>query len=379
MLTPCGGHDRRTRTENGRQRGATNLRGGRFSSRRFGKTRPAARRAALLCLLLFASPGAFAQEYPPSNDDQGFSPSVETMLQRLRARMAHGALKMRFSPRWEGPALPGAPSGGRVGITPVAGEGAGPLSRGWTAWSVTAGSFLEDKRAASAGKGHSVSLTAGLDRELSGLVTAGASVNYVHTRLRTSYNDGFSHLSALTLSPYLNLNLADWLTAEFTAGYVRNGERLKRTPFPGLPVTGRRHSDGYMLAASLNASKWFGAWLLSAHGGVVATRDRWKAFTESDGTYNPARTSVLTQGVVEGTISWWREPLLPYFTVAYTRDLRNNDPRDTDRDDFTFTGGAAWYGSGALEGLTLDLSASIVAGRRKQRNATVSFGLRWAF
>jgi hypothetical protein len=195
--------------------------------------------------------------------------------------------------------------------------------------------------------------------------------------MKTRFNGGHSHVNGLTVSPYVNISFTDWLTAEITGGYVYNSEKLYRT-LPGS-ATGKRHSNGYMFSASLDASKWFGAWLLSAHGGVVATRDKWSAYNESDGTFNAAETNRLVQGIVEGTASYWIEPVMPYLTVSYARDLSRNDPAGGDRDDWTITGGLAWYGSGKLEGLTADLSAFLVAGRKRQRNTTVSFGLRWSF
>ena len=352
-------------------------------------------RAAVLtvaCLGLFAHGNmARAQQitnctpgsayYPDCLDyAQGGQGSIQAIMQRFGARRLYNHLRWRFRPQVNGRLLPGAPAGlRRAGITPVAGDGEGPLGDGWTVWTTDSYSWIKDKRPASAARGGSLSLTAGLDKQLTETLTAGISLNGVRSRMTTRFNGGYSHVNGLTVSPYVNITLADWLSAEITGGYVYNRERLFRTlPF-FLPVSGRRHSNGYMFSASLDASKWYGSWLLSAHGGVVATRDKWTAYRESDGTPNAAETSRLVQGIVEGTASYWLEPVMPYVTVSYARDLSRNDPQGGDRDDWTFTGGLAWYGSGRLDGLTADFSASVVAGRARQRNATVSFGLRWNF
>ena len=316
--------------------------------------------------------------YPDCMQNPHHARGVHPFLRRVRARRFYHHLRWRFRPQMNGRFLPGAPAGlRRAGITPAAGNGEGPLGDGWTAWMTDSYSWIKDKRPASAARGGSLSLTAGLDKQLTETLTAGISLNGVRSRMTTRFNGGYSHVNGLTVSPYVNITLAEWLSAEITGGYVYNRERLYRTVF--APASGRRHSNGYMFSASLDASKWYGSWLLSAHGGVVATRDKWSAYRESGGTPNAAETNRLVQGIVEGTASWWLEPVMPYVTVSYARDLSRNDPQGGDRDDWTFTGGLAWYGSGRLDGLTADFSASVVAGRARQRNATVSFGLRWNF
>jgi len=297
-------------------------------------------------------------------------------IQRMRIRHVLRGLDWRLSPRSNAFGSDGAPDV-RAGITPVAGGSDGPLGSGWTVWSMYARSWMKDRRAAIANKGDSDSFTLGIDRELAERITAGVSLNYVHTSLDTLYNAGTSKSDGFTVSPYAGIALTDWLTLEVTGGYVYNREKMRRT----LPwaATGRRHSNGYMFGSSLSAAKWFDSVLLSGKIGLVATRDRWKAYVESDGTPHPARVNRLVQGSIEGSASWWLDPVMPYAAIAWTYDLSTNDPLLVDRDDVTFTGGIAWYGSGRWEGLTADLSGSIVVGRRKQRDGTVSIGLRWNF
>ncbi len=312
--------------------------------------------------------------YPPViyGNDGAFLAGV----QRMRIRHLLRGLDWRLSARSNALRMDGAP-GVRAGVTPVAGESDGPLGNGWTVWSMYVRSWMKDRRAAIANKGASDSLTLGIDRELGERITAGVSLNYVHTSLDTLYNAGTSKTDGITVSPYASIALTDWLTLEVTGGYVYNREKTWRT----LPVaaTGRRHSNGYMFGTSLSAAKWFDSVLLSAKVGLVITRDRWKAYVESDGTPHSARVNRLVQGSMEGSVSWWLDPVMPYAAIAWTYDLSTNDPLLLDRDDVTFTGGIAWYGSGRWEGLTADLSGSIVVGRRKQRDGTVSVGLRWNF
>ena len=94
----------------------------------------------------------------------------------------------------------------------------------------------------------------------------------------------------------------------------------------------------------------------------------------------PARVEALVQGVAEVGISLWVAPAMPYFRVAYGYDLyRRNITAGTDRDDFTLSGGVAWFGSGQLDGLSLDVSGSVRLGRQQEREQTLAVGVRWSW
>jgi len=298
-------------------------------------------------------------------------------LRRMTARTQIRALWRRYGAQGNALLMDQAPAAGQAGVTPVSGSAQGPLGNGWTIWSTSEASLLRDRRATVASRGHSLSMTFGVDRQWTPAFNAGVSINAIGARQKTLFNGGHAHSLSLGISPYFQYAFADWLKLDASGGYVYNREKMSRT----LPwaATGLHHSNGYMLSAALNASRWAGAWLLSGRAGVIVTRDAWGAYTESDGTFHFKRTDKLTQGVIEATVSYWLDPLMPYAGIAYTRDLASNDPVQNDKDDFTFTAGAAWYGSGALEGLTADFSGAFVVGRKGQRNTTFSLGLRWNF
>ncbi len=338
--------------------------------------------AASIAAAVAGMPSARAQQFV--NDDpammeagQAYDPGSGLFLRRMTARAQADALHWRFGPRAMALARPGAPQKAAPGITPAAGNGAGPLGHGWTIWSTSQAAFLKDRRPARASKGHSLSFTAGLDRRLGGRLTAGVSTGIVHARLKTAFKGGHTHNTTISITPYFNHAITGWLSLDVSGGYVYSAERLTRiVPWA---ASGKTHADGYLLSAALSASKWLDVWLLSGRAGVIVTRDRWRAYTESDGTFVAARTERLTQAVVEASASLWLDPVMPYATVAYNRDLAGSGLSGSDRDDWTVTTGIALYGSGVLDGLTADLSASIVLGRNRQRNATMALGLRWTF
>ncbi len=313
----------------------------------------------------------------PNGQADGEESHFGAATQGLRLHLLSHGLRWRFGPG-QGRAMQGAPrAAGSTGITPVAGNGAGPLGNGWTLWHTSSLTWQKDRRAPVASKGEAGSFTLGLDRELAAGLTAGLSANYIHTDLDTLFNAGTSRTDGFSIGPYASIAFNDWLSLDVSAAYVHNREKMRRT-IPGA-ATGRRHSDGYVISAALSASRWFDSVLLTARGGIIASRDKWKPYVESDGTPHAGETNRLVQGQVELSASWWLDPFLPHAGVMYAHDLSSNDPNRIDRDDFTFSGGVAWYGSGRWEGLSADLAAEVVVGRQRQRNATISLGLRWNF
>ena len=332
----------------------------------------------LVAAVLGLAPAARGQvltNYPTTGSDTGEENHFGAATQGLRLDLLSRGLRWRFG-AIEALGRGGAPHPA-AGITPVAEGGAGPLGDGWTLWHTSSFTWQKDRRAPVANRGEAASFTIGLDRELAAGLTGGISANYIHTSLDTFFNAGKSRTDGFSIGPYASLAFSDWLSLDASAAYVHNREKMRRA-LPGA-ATGRRHSDGYVLSAALSASKWFGGVLLSGKAGVIASRDAWDAYTESDGTPHAAETNRLVQGQAELSASWWLDPFLPHAGVMYAYDLSSNDPNRIDRDDFTFSGGLAWYGSGRWEGLSADLAAEVVVGRQRQRNATISLGLRWNF
>ncbi len=304
------------------------------------------------------------------------------VMRGLTARQQAGALQRRFGPGMRGLDLPGAPGGlERARAYPAAGEGY--AAQGWTVWSDDSYSRVRDRRVASNSRGDSLSFTFGVDRMLSEALTLGASVNYLRSDVNTYYNAGDKRTRAYAVSLYLNYQLAEWLSLEAQGGYVRQRQRLRRNALGGA-FWGSRSSNGSMITASLNAARWHDNVLLSARAGVIATRDRWRQFTE----YGPAginavvaaQTDALVQGVVEGGIAFWLDPIMPFASITYTHDLSRKGPDATgDRDDFTLTGGLSWHPAGELEGFSLEISASYVAGRSERDSFMAGLGVKWSW
>ena len=272
--------------------------------------------------------------------------------------------------------FPDAPKS-ETGITPVGTYSSGPLSKGWSFWSSGSISRLKDKRPAWRKKGDSATINLGLEKTIQDNITLGLSGSFTHVSEDTFYNGGHSRTDSLSLTPYFSYTPLSWLSFSVTGGYVHNRERM-RWINAGIMRRGKRRSNGYTLAATLETARWFSNIQLTARAGLAVNRDRWKGFTDSLGTAHAGFTDRLVEATVEGGAYFWLDPIMPYIVLTYTYDIKK--PRqESDRDDLTITGGFAFYGSGPLEPLSLDLSGSAILGRKSQRNITVMLGMRISF
>ncbi len=339
---------------------------------------------ALLAQQYYQDPyqGAQAQVAAPAADVGILSALLRAQVARAQA----GAVWRRFAPERRALVSEGSPwlaGGGRgARISPVSGQGAG--GSGWSLWLEGAPQHMRNTSTALRGKGYALGQTLGLDRRLGERTTVGLNLGFTHTSVKTSYNSGREKNDAWLLGLYMSHQLAPWLSLDVQGGYVHQRQKLRRV-FAGTAFSGRRSSNGYQLSGALNAWRWVGRQVMvSGRLGLIATRDHWKGYTESGGGLSmarPARTQALVQGVAEAGVSLWLEPVMPYARVGYTRDLyrKNMQASSSDRDDFTLFGGLQWFGSGAADGLSLDLGGSVVLGRAHRRHVAGSLGVRWAW
>ncbi len=300
--------------------------------------------------------------------------SAPTIIMRARNTMTWLRSRSRF--RTAPLAMPDAPAA-RAGITPVAENTSGPLSHGWTFWNSSSLSRLRDRRPDWRKRGQSSTVNLGLEKDVLENLTMGISGSFTHASQDTLYNAGHTRSDSISLTPYISYTPLSWLNLSLTGGYVRNRERL-RWQDSGVLLNGRRSSNGYVFAATLEAARWVSNLQLAARAGLSVNRDHWKSFTDNLGNKHAAFTDRLAEVTLEGGAYLWLDPVMPYVVLTYTYDLKK--PRqESDRDDITLTGGLAFYGSGPLEPLSLDLSGSVVLGRKSQRNATAMLGLRISF
>ena len=306
------------------------------------------------------------------------APPASINLRRLLARQQVGALWRRFSSQRL--ALSGAGVLGARAV-PVAGES--HTAQGWSLWMDGAYIHMRDTTAAGRSRGRSLGGTLGLDRLLMPGTTLGLSLNHSDTRVRTFYNSGKEHTRNTFVGLYLSHQFTDWLSLDVQGGYVYQLQKLQRKNLAGL-FSGRRHSHGYLFSGSLNAWKWLSRHvMLSARAGIIASRDKWHRYTEYGplgAVPRPPRTERLVQGVLEGGVSLWLDPVMTYARVSWNHDIqRKGVASSTDRDDFTLTGGLSIFGTGQAEGLAMDFSGNAILGRRGQRHWSLMMNVKWAW
>ncbi len=309
-----------------------------------------------------------ADDIPPSG----------LVLRRMTARQQADALWRRFSAQRAGVAAAGEID---TIATPVAGESS--TVQGWSLWLDGAHFRMRDRNPARASRGYSIGSTLGLDYGLTPATVLGVGVSHTYSNSRGTIVWSRERTHNTFASIFLNHQFTDWLSADVQGGYVYQRQRRKRLTGLGMSK-GTRHSHGYMVSGALNAWKWVSPQvMLSGRLGVIASRDRWRAYTEYGPlgpTPQPAQTEALVQGVAEAGVSWWLAPAMPHVSISYNRDLyRKGVALPGDRDDFTLSGGVTWFGSGAAEGLSFDVGANVVIGREQQRHWGVSANIKWAW
>ncbi len=316
----------------------------------------------------------------PYPEDNTFSHQLA--IDRIVARQRAAAIWRRFSPFLLALEKGGVDaSAARAFISPVKGEGS--AAQGWSLWLSGSPAHLRNRLNVARSKGHSISSTIGLDRQLSPNLVLGLGLENGYSNIRTTYNNGRARTRTHGFSLYLNYRFNDWLSLDAQGGYVYQRQKYRRRDILGL-YTGRRHAHGLSASAALNAAKWLSAsWMVSGRLGLVATRDKWRKYTENApfGTLaQPGEKRSLVQGVVEGGIAYWHEPVMPYLKVSYNHDLyRKGGASTSDRDDFTFTGGFYMFAPEGARGLSLGLSGSLIVGRKKQRQILGALQLKWSW
>lgn len=345
----------------------------------------------MLLFLLALPVHTHAQQAPYASDDEKTSDDsqqrgeLSAQLQAYSARLRVRALWQRFAPQRRALLSPGSPwlaEGGAPGrVLPVAGEA--DSVQGWGVWLQGSPSRMRNLSAALRGKGHTLSQTFGLDRQISQRLTVGLNLGYSYSSARTLYNNGRERTHGYSIGPYVSFQVADWLSLDAQGGYVHQRQKMRRSDAAGTH-TGKRSSHGFQLSAALSSWKWVSRQaMLSGRLGVIITQDRWRSYTEQSPGYTtavPGITQRLVQGVAEAGVSVWLDPAMPYARIAYTHDVhRKGFSGSSDRDDFTISGGLLWYGSGEADGLSLDAGGSVIVGRSQQRHWSASLGIKWSW
>lgn len=336
-----------------------------------------------LLLLAHFMPAQAGDPYQSNNSGGTDEVSQQRWSAWRRAALRQGldVLLRRFSP--EQMAQAGfSPEQARAFIVPVAGEGS--VAEGWSLWTSASWLHMRQNGTAVAGKGYALSGSHGLDKALSDWLTAGVSLSITRSKARDRASDTWERTWQEGVALYADVRLNEWLGLSVQGGPVWQQQRFRDGSAIGL-VRGKRRSLGWMASATLSAQRWLSpAMLISGRISLLGAYDHWQAHTVVNTagatTTRPARTEALMQGVAEGGVSLWLAPVMPYLRVAYGRDLyRHNIASEGDRDDFTFTGGLSWFGTGRWNGLSLDLSASARVGRKHEREQAVALGVRWGW
>jgi len=324
------------------------------------------------CLALGIQAIGAAAQVPPA---ESALPTAIADIHATAARSATAAITQRFSPISNAFKLPNAPSR----APKAAGLAGGDALRGWSGWgSLSFGqsntTFVPAQR-----DGRSQTLSLGLDRPVSNGTTAGVAFTYFDDDSNTVFNGGTVKTRSVSIAPYVNLTLKDWLTADFSLGIsAGNTSQMRRGP-----VYGKYSSRTMFGSAGLNASKWHGLWLSAGRGGLTASSTNQSAFTETDKTFNPASSSHLVQASLGGTVGYYANPALIYMKAEYRYDISKTlstvPGAANDRDAFYLTLGVDFYGKDKWANLSGGAGITKEIGRTQMNTTSAVVNVRYAF
>lgn len=289
-------------------------------------------------------------------------------------------LSQRFSPVANAFSLLGAPD---AGMAPQGLAGGDPaMLKDWSVWGNLSGRQTENNFAPEQQKSDIWTLSMGADRPVGADTTLGVSLSLTGEDADTAFGTGTRSADSLFIAPYANFKLSDLLSADVSLGYGYTYTNQMRNPF-GAPVTGSYDSHSIFGSANLTAAKWQGATLMSGVIGLSGSSTRRDSFVESDATVNPSSTSDLLQARLGGTVGYYAEPMLPYVSVEYVYDLKQERSAvpgaPNDRDEFRVTLGSHIYGRGDNKNLSGGISLNHSFDRDSKEDTSASLSLRIAF
>lgn len=307
--------------------------------------------------------------------------SVQTLTAANTARL----IGMRFDPMFNQRGVPGGSGNAAILPNGFTSLSSGEETKGVSFWANGSVNRIEDDFKGTRYDGYSNSLAIGGDYQLNPNVVVGLSLSYSVTDIDTGFNSGDSKTKGVTLMPYVNLTINEWLSADLSLGYSDSETDVRRKA-GATTITGTQDSEGWIAVANLTAQNWYDQMFVSATAGLLYNEDRRANFTESNGTVNVGKTNNLTQASLKASVGYWMDPFMPSLSLTYTYDLDREDqvvaggPQPAnDEDGLTVGLGVSIYGSGATAGLSGTLSLTSELLREDLTNNGIALNVRYAF
>lgn len=246
----------------------------------------------------------------------------------------------------------------------LAGGGAGPNLNGWI--SVTGNQIANDFKG-SGYDGDVKGFIGGVDYTLGKDSVVGVSLASERTDLVTPYNNGSLGAKSWTLAPYLSYRFSERLTLDASAGYAWGNQHINWR-FGTASRSANQNLSRKFIAANLNAERWIGDWQLSGKAGAIRAEEQLDA---NESLLAGKTTNRLTQLKLSGRAGCWISDMMPYASLAYTRDIQQGSQFDKlpselkDKDGWTASLGLDLF---SRQGITGGLMYSEERGRTHLTN-----------
>jgi outer membrane autotransporter protein len=249
-------------------------------------------------------------------------------------------------------------------------------------WVSGSWSDMDQDQTAIAFDGDAFQVVAGYDRLfLDDRLVVGASLGYEWADLDTTFNRGTLDSDGIVLAPYAAWLFNESFSVDLIFGYTWIDYDTTRN---NGAITGSFDSDRWMLAGGLNYNYFKKNWTLGLRIGYLYTSEDFDAFTESNGTFNPARTNNLGIVTMGGQVGYLFGMVEPYLGAYYNHELVREDllvsnvpeQPSNDPDEVQGVGGINLY---PTETIRASLEVQHVFGRDDYDSTGVSMNLRWEF
>lgn len=289
-------------------------------------------------------------------------PQIQRATSVQQASIISNVVSNIFSSR--APNSPGAPV--RMSLGSQNGMAAGNEAAKLNVWINAADSKIGSSATASMFDGKVTNAIGGVDYMVSSNFVAGVSLGYDRVDLNFNFagltNSGLDS-NGWMLAPYASYQINDAVSLDGTYGYA-SGDVDTRTS--GSTVTKSYTRD--FLALNLNATRWMGDIQLTGKLNYISANE--KVDTKNK----------MEQMRIGAQVGYWMEGVMPYFSVAYVKDLKVSTgsvtPANLDKEAWVASIGANLFSKGAVYG---GIAYTEEFGRRDSKNKTFMANIGYRF
>lgn len=259
-------------------------------------------------------------------------------------------------------------------------KSAGDDVAGWGVWATVTPTFLDQSLVLPNSpnpqqvEGTVWDVFVGADRVIGSNAVAGMFAGYEDSNFDLGATGGERKATGPMVGAYSGLVFTDWLYGSVQANHVWFDNDLSETSFGGAPVRGEFDSKRYAVSTGLTAHTTFDKLRVQGKIGYSYTKEKFDAYTASDGAAVGAFKSRLGRMTISTELSYLGDGFTPYATAAFERDVQA--PAGGGDDEGGVLGLGGRYKNGAF---SLDFYGNIEVARAAEKAATLGLNARFAF